>query len=243
MAHKQANNDQFLRRAFDFAETVTANDVRRTWRHAWHSLDRHTKWLIVSILASLILMWVVINLAQALIAAIQWTNRPTWNDRLTAPYNLESRIWPAFDLSNPTAVLPAAADKYALQAAAAQPGLLAQCLLSADGKTPAICTIDQTADYVETGLYQNTDGHTVTVSTAHFETAEVAKDAALNLFMYSRSIGRIGNYVLVPSRSVDYYYSSTRDQFSFTWSSGPWVYTASSTSLDYLEQVIMAFPY
>ena len=56
-------------------------------------------------------------------------------------------------------------------------------------------------------------------------------------------IERFGNYVLLTDRTVDYFYSSSRDRFTFSWSNGSWVYTASSADLGVLDSLLIAFPY
>jgi hypothetical protein len=96
--------------------------------------------------------------------------------------------------------------------------------------------------YAEAANYTAANGMTVTVVAAQFTNTDEAGAAFEQLFAYSRLIGRIGNYAMIDSRAVDYYYSSTRNMFSFTWTNGAWIYTVSTNgSLGQLDTFMTAF--
>lgn len=122
--------------------------------------------------------------------------------------------------------------------------LLGQCLTTAyqpvDG---AVCSLGQRAQFMEVGYFVDDEGIEASIVATQFANADEAGSAIQGLFNYSRSIGRVGSYVLMEARSVDYYYSTTRNTFSFTWTNGPWLYTVSSTRFTTLEAFMQTFPY
>lgn len=258
--HHTKTNDEFLRRTFDFIYSIDLRELRR----AFNRIDSRTRWLLITIAASAVLLLVVLQFTKAAIQAVEWANRPSLQDRLAAPYDLEARPVPQLPEASATEApaetsveaaaeaaeaapvylaLPAALQGFTLQAEAASPSLLEQCLLSASGQDKAPCTLSRAAHFIEAGSYIAANGQSVGVILAQFASEKDAAQALLELYRYSRSIGRIGNYALLETRPVDYYYSSTRQQFAFSWSNGPWVYTASSASFETLEQFMSAFQY
>lgn len=239
--HNMKSNDEFLRRTFDFIYSIDLQDIRQSFNR----IDRRTRWLIVSIAASALLLWVVLQFTQVAIQSIEWANRPSLQDRLAAPYNLDARTIPQIVISeeNPSQVLPATLQDFTLQDMTATPSLLEQCLISANGQDKSDCTMTRAAQFSAMGAYLSTNGQTVDVIVTQFADDSHAAQALLEMYRYSRTIGRVGNYALVNSRAVDYFYSSTREQFAFSWSNGPWVYTANSTSFATLEQFMEAFAY
>lgn len=240
--HHSKTNDEFLRRTFDFIYSIDLREMRRSFNR----IDSRTRWLIITIAASAVLLLVALQFTKAAIQAVEWANRPSLQDRLAAPYDLEARALPQIitnEDGSAAPLLPAALQGFTLQAEAAAPSLLEQCLLSASGQDKAPCAMSRAAHFIEGGSYAADNGHAVGVILAQFASENDAAQALLELYRYSRSIGRIGNYALLETRPVDYYYSSTRQQFAFSWSNGPWVYTASSASFETLEQFMSAFQY
>jgi hypothetical protein len=115
-------------------------------------------------------------------------------------------------------------------------------LLSASGATTSDCSNLTFARYAEAGIYTS-GSDTVTVVAAQYANNEQAAQGFTHLYDTSRLVGIIGNYAMVESRAVDYFYSSTRNNFYFTWTNGTWVYTVNSTSLMVLDTFMGEFPY
>jgi hypothetical protein len=305
--NKKKDDDQFLRRMFDFLYSVNLDDVRR----AVNRIDRRTRWAIIILIASVILIWAFLKLTQKGIEAIEVANQPSLEERVMPPYDLESRPVPLMDIEAlkvviadatataaliptatptmtptptltptpmlegtaevtaeviieiPTAtitptsipdnlteeeakytILPLTVGNYHLQRKTQPPSLLETCLLStASEDIESDCNITTTAEYAGLNTYRDNKGHLVEVTIAQFATQEDAAQSLLDLFRYSRSIGRIGNYAMLSSRTVGYYYSSTRERFSFSWSNGAWVYSVSSSRFDSMEDMVKKFPY
>jgi hypothetical protein len=100
-ARSSSNEEQFLRRAFDTAYEVTPENVRNTYVR----IPRKVKWMIVSTLASLVLVIIAVQLTLAAVEAVQWANRPTLLERITDRYQLAQRPLPAVN-SEGTAFYP-----------------------------------------------------------------------------------------------------------------------------------------
>ena len=129
---------------------------------------------------------------------------------------------------------------------------------------PSACTMNHAAAYTEWATYKvpgadtgsaldsalNADalaaaemGNVVTVTLTQFESQDEAAQVMQTLFDFSRTIGRTGNYVLLNGRTNEYFFSSTRGTFSFTWSNGSYVYSVSAPTYDQMEQAVKTFPY
>lgn len=83
----------------------------------------------------------------------------------------------------------------------------------------------------------------IRVAITQFDSSATAHNAIETLFNTSRTVGNIGNYVLVRDVEVNYYYSVDDGWQSFTWAHENWVYTVSSPSSETMESVIETFPY
>jgi hypothetical protein len=116
------------------------------------------------------------------------------------------------------------------------------CLMSAAGSVGSNCSLQIFAPYAESGIYVS-GSDTVTMVAATFASVEDAQAALDQLFTFARIIGVTGNYAIVENRSVDYFYSSSRDNFYFTWTNGTWVYTVNSASINTLDAFMTNFAY
>lgn len=83
----------------------------------------------------------------------------------------------------------------------------------------------------------------VRIMAINYLTERDAYDAINTMFGHSRRIGRIGNYVLVDTLPVNYYYSYSRGQAAFVWAHGTWVFWVSADTLARVEDVVKGFPY
>lgn len=235
MAQKSNTDDQFLRHAFDTAYTITWDDIKRLGKR----FDRRTIWLLVSLVASLVLLLVMFRLTQVGVSAVQWVNRPSIEQRLLAPYEKEERLIPLVNTSRQT-VLPATLKGFTREYNAV-PSLLETCLLGARDQSNNCLSVQ--ARHVESGLYQNSEGQQVGVAIAQFKSKQDAAQALKEMYRYSRGIGRVGNYALATDRGIDYYYSSTRQNFSFSWSNGNWVFSINAAAFTALEEFVWVFPH
>lgn len=83
----------------------------------------------------------------------------------------------------------------------------------------------------------------VSIMAVNYLSERDAYDAIYTLFGHSRRVGRIGNYVLVDTLPVNYYYSYSRGRAAFVWSHGTWVFWISADTLARVEDVVKGFPY
>lgn len=116
------------------------------------------------------------------------------------------------------------------------------CLLNTVVALHGECTLTGHAHYVEAVNYVS-DSETVTVVIAQFANNEQTSQVFDQLYEVNRFVGVVGNYAMVDSRPVDYFYSSIANNFYFTWTNGTWIYTASSVSITALDNFMSAFPY
>lgn len=232
-------DDQFLRRAFDTFYTLTAEDVRRGLAKTLNQLGTTRLGLIFISIGALLLLIVTWVLATNLINTL---TSPTMEQRLLAPYALDSRLPAIVDTTTTTLLPPTIAD-YTLKPLAEADTLLGQCLQSAAITTETHCAITTPALYTEVGQYQRADGSAITIVATQYVSGEEAERAIYEAYQYGRAIGRIGNFAFLDSAPVDYFYSSTRESFAFTWSQGTWVYTIANDDLERLEDFIAIFPY
>lgn len=230
----------------------------------FYSLSHRTRWIIITSVAVIALMWSALMLVQVMMQHVRNTTGPFLFDALVDPYGLEVRLIPALtgDLDLPpvvgsytrsASILNIASDATAAESApeteaetvepAPVRSATAECLLTAasDSANPLNCTGYQ-ALYAASTEYQTADGVTIQVNAARFPTDAVATEAMNALHTQAGTLGRTGNFAIGVT-AVDYFYSSANALYSFTWSNAVWVYTVSSPSFDQLEAFVKAFPY
>ncbi|GEM_PF-4507770 len=78
---------------------------------------------------------------------------------------------------------------------------------------------------------------------ARFRDEDRARQVLTELREYARTIGRTGNFVLDEAGAADFFESSTRGWFSFSWARGSWVFVASARGFDDLDSFMQMFPY
>lgn len=233
------SNEHFLRRAFDTFYTLKAEDLQQGFARVMHRMGTERLALLLISAGALLLLVIAWTLASALITTL---TRPTAEQRLAAPYALDNRA-PAIVDTTVSALLPSALGDYRLQLLTEADTLLGQCLQSTLNAPSAHCAITVPALYVEVGRYQHPDGATIAIVAAQYATEEAAEQATYEAYQYSRTVGRIGNFAFLDSAPVNYFYSSTRESFSFTWTRGTWVYSIANADLASLEAFIALFPY
>jgi len=228
---KRNPEEQFLRRTFDAVENFEVEEVERQFRR----FDRRSQWIVISIVAGLVLLWAAVGLMRAGADYLAWANRPSIQERIVAPFGLEERAIPAVD-TQVNKVLPAEVGSFTFLEESEITTLLANCLMGT-------CKSTYPPLYLEWVSYQRDGESPLSVVIAEFEFEEDADAMFRGMYNYSRAVGRMGNYALVGSLKVNYFYSSTRNVFSFTWTNGPWVYTVSGDQIDALNEFLVAFPY
>lgn len=250
-----------LQPVYDLLEALHPARLRRNWQR----LDMRSRWLLIISVASLILVWVMLNLTSLMIRHTRATSGTFLFDALHAPYQLETRLLPVLPLDD-TSMLPAAAGEYMLQpetvqvvrpAVAAAPSaaeteavaapvnaasrfITGQCLLSPP-ETDAPCLSSQWL-YLTSGSYAKPDGTIINAAAASFASAAEGRQAMKDVHGYANQRSVMGNYAL-GIWPVDYFYSSFNGVYTFVWSHDNWIFTLSSTALEDMEKLIEAFPY
>jgi len=105
------------------------------------------------------------------------------------------------------------------------------------------CELGQQPKYYEVGTFQRGNNPSVEVVITNFTNAETARDTVRELRGYTNNVGFVGNYVMVNSQPVNYFYSVTNRAISFTWSNEHWVYTMTSASADEIDALLADFPF
>ncbi len=125
--------------------------------------------------------------------------------------------------------------------------LLGNCLWSAGDYNPNVkeqlACLKLPAAYLTNGLYNNAGGAAIHVVAAQFKPEMATTQEVMTaLKAVADSIGRTGNYVIGVG-AVSYFYSSTPDLYSFTWSHNDWVYSIASPDMGQLEKAVKGFAY
>lgn len=128
-------------------------------------------------------------------------------------------------------------------AVAIRPAECLQFALLKDVDVVHNCTLSQQPKYFEVGTFQRGGNAPVEVAISNFTNANVARSVAQDLYSYTDTVGAIGNYVIVNSQPVNYFYSTTNSKISFTWSHENWVYTMTSDNIDEILALARDFPY
>ena len=103
------------------------------------------------------------------------------------------------------------------------------------------CVIDQTATFVESGVYRSST-MSLNITAAQYADHDSATAAVKQVFQYARSIGSTGNFSL-GSIAYDYAYTQANDLFTLTWSHAHWVYSITVPDITMLDTLVAAFPY
>ncbi len=108
-------------------------------------------------------------------------------------------------------------------------------------RIPAVFTEDLMKFTDVTGIiaghYFNDDTE-VKITVAQFINHTEARNAAVTMFDYARSVGGVGDHVLGVSQPMGYFYSSTGGWINFVWFDAKTVYSVSTHSWRDLDDVI-----
>lgn len=194
-------------------------------------------------LALAILAVIGYGVAREAKAYIEARQGPFLQDALVAPYNLDER--PVSNATQSQALIPALIGSYLrtdqpiTRSYPSSP--TNQCLLGLeydrDIIDPPTCVRRYGALNVAAGHYLN-EWKAVDLAVARFPNDLSAEATMFDLLHHARNFGQVGNYAIGTGSSVDYFYSSVRGWFSFTWSQGPWIFSVSGPKLSYIEAVI-----
>jgi hypothetical protein len=117
------------------------------------------------------------------------------------------------------------------------------CLIAFDWNAVNACAMTNEPMSVQAADFIDASNQTIRMTVASYETADHAATSMTELFDHSNAVGQIGNYSLVSSEPVSYYYSASQGWWMFTWSKGNYVMSVSGASLAQLEDVIAKLPY
>ncbi len=109
------HDDQFLRRTFDTLYEITPEHIT----NAYESIPQRVKYLLLTSIVALVIVWVYYQGAMRALEAVEWANRPTLATRADAPYDLMSRATPNLDPARLTLQEVRLVDQAAIQAARA----------------------------------------------------------------------------------------------------------------------------
>lgn len=119
---------------------------------------------------------------------------------------------------------------------------VSDCLYAGGAPIDKAACVSAVAQYIESGDYQAAQGMPIHLTMAQFASDYEATQVARDLHRFAFSIGSVGNFALGVGQA-DFFYGSTSDLYTFAWSHGTWVLTASSSRFDDLEAFVQAFPY
>lgn len=221
-------DDQLLRRAFDALYDFDIQNVI----HAFDRLDRRTRWYLFSAVGVLMLVLVVTQLGKGISTAIHNANLPTAYETLQAPYNLGDNL-----IQLDTAALPTLGDFTQTPVELANINPEIACM--ADINT---CTEAQLANWADlasgiSASYSN-ETQTFSLTALNFGDQTTAQRALVTLYDYADANGAMGNYVIMASQPVRYYYGLANGWLNFTWAANNSIYTLNVRNARELESVI-----
>jgi len=91
--------------------------------------------------------------------------------------------------------------------------------------------------------YQVGHNDQVSIAIVEYADATIANEVLHDLHYYSRSIGRTGNFNLIVNETVPYFYSSTRNNFSFTWRMQSMIFSVTGTNWNIIGDYINLFAF
>jgi hypothetical protein len=245
-AHPE-QEEQFLRRMFDTLYALELEDFTGPLKQ----LSRRQRWLLLTAVASLALVWIGAQIASGIGAMVAERNAPTLAERQAAPYDLtENTLY-----LNPAA-LPQLPGFTASEVDAAETDPMVACMVT--GSNCAANVVDRYVPAVAFSAYAYTEtaaleaaaanavegeapaavGPAFRVQALQFDTPTRAQNALYALFDTDRETGPIGNYVLSPSFDVRYYYSYRTGSVEFVWASGSYIYTVSAPTWNTVNGVM-----
>lgn len=266
----RSDENQFLRQAFDSsyvaiekAANLRLGDVIDRMR----SIDRQTKLILMIGIASFIAAVSALYLAHHMVNYLNWVTRPSLIDRLAPPYNLAERADTLHIGSGKYLMLPELGAGFIEYHSVPVDNLLSVRLLETQTlgleayldngsifmpvDDEAESDVDEVAlEELETiGLrsiatrYQVGNNDQVSIAIVEYANTAIATEVLYDLHQYSRTIGRTGNYNLIPGQQVPYFYSSTRNNFSFTWRMQSMIFSVTGTNWHVIGDYINLFAF
>ena len=221
-------DDQLLRRTFDAIYAFDIQDVT----HTFSKIDRRTKWYLFSAIGVLMLVIVVTQMGKGVVSAIKTASLPTAYESLVAPYQLNENMI-QFD----TAALPTMGDFTQTPVELASVNPMVACM--ADYTT---CTDAQLMNWVDlqSGISASYTNETMsfTLTALQFGSQSIAQRGLENLYDYSSATGAMGNYVIMPSQPIRYYYGLANGWLNFTWAADNAIYTVNVRNFREMESVM-----
>lgn len=248
----------------DFQPIYDAIDALRPARlkATWQKMSHRGRILMLIMAALAVLLWSVGVIGALIGNYVRDTSGPLLIEALRSPYGLEGRLYPALEApalpqtagawllsAPPVLVTPPPAVKEG-EPPIPVPGVslesaLNTCLVqTALGVTPEAPCAGVASAYALIGDYQTQAGDRLNMVMSQFASPEDARLAMRQLFERARTDadGRTGSYVLGVTE-VDYFTSSGRRMYSFSWGHGLWVYTVTTPSFDAMEDFVRSFPH
>lgn len=100
MTQQKYHDDQFLRKAFDTVYKFDTDTVKKQINvevNHIKKMDKRILGMSMTVIAIAVLIIVVLNVLQVAINHAAWQNRPTFQERFSAPYGLEAKFPPLLD--------------------------------------------------------------------------------------------------------------------------------------------------
>lgn len=201
-------------------------------------------WAITGIMVSILVLLIVVYAGISLFTGEEPVEEPatiTIAEALRAPYDLneKSTLDPEAALGD---VIPQNFGDFTRVVnveADATFGRLTNCLVD-NGFFE--CGLDYTPQYSNASFYEDSRGNRIEVVAANYWNEESTSDTMYDAVGVARTFSRVGNFV-VGVGEIEYFYSTTRNWFSFTWGHGAWIFSVSASNADVLELALQSLPY
>ncbi|MEQ8672539.1 MAG: hypothetical protein RLP44_25100 [Aggregatilineales bacterium] len=221
-------DDQLLRRTFDAIYDFDIHAVTNTFS----KMNRRTRWYLFSAIGVLMLVVVVTQMGKGVVSAVRTASLPTANESLVAPYELNENM-----IQLDTAALPTMGDFTQTPVELATVNPVVSCM--ADYITCSDAQLLNRVD-LESGISANYANETMNFSLTalQFANQAIAQRGLENLYDYSSATGAMGNYVIMPSQSIRYYYGLANGWLNFTWAADNAIYTVNVRNFREMESVM-----
>jgi hypothetical protein len=215
-------------------------------------MDRRTRLILIGTAASIVAGFVLFTLLNFLGDKIAESRIPVLDEAIVAPYGLSERPFAPLDMQR----LPTSVGDFTLTQAVSDGEIynavvggyagpeysLSQCIITVSLQEMRPCMVTTRAQFLTGGYYANSAGVNVHLMAVRYATTAEIDETMRWMLNEARAVGAIGNFI-IGVHDVDFYFSRTGSNFSFTYSHGNWMYVVSGASNPDVQAFVEAFEY
>lgn len=202
-------------------------------------------WAITGIMMSVLVLLLVVYTALSFLTGgdepVVEADTITFAEALSSPFDLNDRalLDPNMHIND---VLPVSFGDFQRVTNTEEMGSFSRLTSCLTNSGTYQCALEYAPQYNLATYYMDNEGNVIEVMVANYWNDDLATETMDDAVSHARTFSRVGNFV-VGAGEIDYFYSTTRNWFSFTWGHGAWVFSISASSPDILENAVQALPY